>query len=408
MTRRLIVMGSGETSPTMVGVHREAFDSLGPQTGAVLLDTPYGFQENADELTERAREYFRISLTREVEPATFRSAKGASVLERETMITDVRLADYVFSGPGSPSYALEQWHDTPVAQLLTEKLMSHGAVVFASAAALTLGTFTIPVYEIYKVGHDPFWLPGLDVLGALGLSAVLVPHFDNAEGGTHDTRFCWMGARRFEELLGMLPSGLPVVGIDEHTAWTVDLDRDTFSVAGRGGVTLLTGDGRRVFGGGAEVSLDEMRTGAVVPDDTGELRRDPPVTVERSLSAALAHAQARFERAVEAADPGNAVASILTLLDALDHGNTHPHDAAARERARSALRSLVVRLGSYAGDGMIDRREVVGEFVDLALAARDRARAAGLYEEADGLRDGLDDLGIEVRDTPEGTKWDLR
>ena len=32
-----------------------------------------------------------------------------------------------------------------------------------AAAALTLGLVTIPVYEVYKVGEDPFWLDGLDV-----------------------------------------------------------------------------------------------------------------------------------------------------------------------------------------------------------------------------------------------------
>jgi len=34
----------------------------------------------------------------------------------------------------------------------------------ASAAALTIGRVTIPVYEIYKAGEAPRWLPGLDLL----------------------------------------------------------------------------------------------------------------------------------------------------------------------------------------------------------------------------------------------------
>ena len=29
-----------------------------------------------------------------------------------------------------------------------------------------------------------------------GLDAVVIPHFDNAEGGNHDTRFCYLGERR--------------------------------------------------------------------------------------------------------------------------------------------------------------------------------------------------------------------
>jgi len=70
LPRILAIMGSGETAPTMVTPHREIVARLGdPTPRAVLLDTPYGFQENASEITERAVEYFahRVQLT--IEPA---------------------------------------------------------------------------------------------------------------------------------------------------------------------------------------------------------------------------------------------------------------------------------------------------------------------------------------------------
>ena len=52
LPRVLAIMGSGETAPTMARVHRELFRRLGPgPTPSALLDTPYGFQENADEIT---------------------------------------------------------------------------------------------------------------------------------------------------------------------------------------------------------------------------------------------------------------------------------------------------------------------------------------------------------------------
>ena len=63
MTARLLaVMGSGETSPTMVKTHRALFDQLGADARAVLLDTPFGFQENADDIAARAVEYFGSSV----------------------------------------------------------------------------------------------------------------------------------------------------------------------------------------------------------------------------------------------------------------------------------------------------------------------------------------------------------
>ena len=76
-----------------------------------------------------------------------------------------------------------------------------GTLVFGSAAACTLGTHSIPVYEVYKAGADPYWEDGLDLLGTLtGLRAVVVPHYDNAEGGRYDTRFCYLGEQRLAAL----------------------------------------------------------------------------------------------------------------------------------------------------------------------------------------------------------------
>ena len=48
LPRLLCIMGSGETTPTMVSVHADLLSRLGPKpVPAVLLDTPFGFQENA-------------------------------------------------------------------------------------------------------------------------------------------------------------------------------------------------------------------------------------------------------------------------------------------------------------------------------------------------------------------------
>jgi hypothetical protein len=51
--RILAVMGSGETAPAMAKVHRALFGRLGGDVRAAIIDTPYGFQENADELSAR-------------------------------------------------------------------------------------------------------------------------------------------------------------------------------------------------------------------------------------------------------------------------------------------------------------------------------------------------------------------
>src|SRR5664279_4626118 len=193
-------MGSGETTPTMARVHRALIERLGEKpVPAVVLDTPYGFQENADDITDRTIDYFRTTVGAAFTVASFRSA-DADALTRETALVRIREARLVFTGPGSPSYALRQWAGSEIPRLLAAKLTGGGAVTMASAAALTLGRYTIPVYEIYKVGEAPRWLDGLDLLSALGLPVAVVPHYDNAEGGNHDTRFCYMGERRLRIL----------------------------------------------------------------------------------------------------------------------------------------------------------------------------------------------------------------
>ena len=196
MPRLLAIMGSGETAPTMKAPHRAIFERLeaakGGDVAAVLLDTPFGYQENAPILAEKAVEYFRESIGRRVEAAGLTSTTNGDLVAVERAIAAIRNADWLFAGPGSPTYALAQWRDTPVPDALADRLTDGGALVFSSAAALTLGVATVPVYEIYKVGMDPWWEPGLDLLSEIGIHAAVIPHYDNAEGGNHDTRFCYL------------------------------------------------------------------------------------------------------------------------------------------------------------------------------------------------------------------------
>src|SRR5262245_27031540 len=158
----LVIMGSGETAPTMVKPHRAIFERVGDRP-AYLLDTPYGFQSNADDISARAVGYFGASVGAQVGVVSWRREPGPG-LERERAIAARGDAGGVFAGPGSPTYALRQWRDSLVDAALVEVLARDGVVVLASAAALTLGSHTVPVYEIYKAGFDPPWVSGLDLM----------------------------------------------------------------------------------------------------------------------------------------------------------------------------------------------------------------------------------------------------
>ncbi|HYN31422.1 MAG TPA: hypothetical protein VES40_02255, partial [Ilumatobacteraceae bacterium] len=283
--RILAIMGSGETAPTMKGPHRAIFERLDAGTDgrvdAVLLDTPFGFQENAPILAAKATEYFRDAVGREVVVAGLGRTDTGDVVAVERGVSRVRNADWVFAGPGSPTFALEQWRNTPVPDALAEKLRSGGAVVFSSAAVLTLGVATVPVYEIYKVGLDPYWVPGLDVLSEIGLNVAVIPHYDNQEGGNHDTRFCYLGERRLAMLEPSLPDGAFVLGIDEHTGVIIDIDADTAEVVGKGAVTLRRNGECARIETGQTVPLDTLRAGPTHLSDTSAPGSDLGLTPGR-------------------------------------------------------------------------------------------------------------------------------
>ena len=416
--RILVLMGSGETAPTMVGVHRELAARLGPSPRAVLLDTPYGFQENAAELAERAVEYFATSVNLRLEVAGLGRMHGADPLSVERGLRLLADADLVFAGPGSPTYALRQWHGSAVADLLAAKLRTGGTVTFASAAALTLGCRTLPVYEVYKAGMEPHWLEGLDVLATIGVSAAVVPHYNNAEGGHHDTRFCYMGERRLAALERSLPDGAYVLGIDEHTAAVIDLERGEVRVAGKGTLTIRTTDGSRTWPSGSVLELALLqRPGSGGEGFVAKVPDAQPAQAgldgasehgDASLRSATDRLSAAFDASLAAGDADAAARSILALDDAIASWSRDTSQSDDADYARTVVRGMVVALAGAATRGLRDPAEVVGPFVDALLALRRDVRADKLWAVSDRIRDALVELGVEVRDGHEGSTWSLR
>jgi hypothetical protein len=420
MPRILAVMGSGETSPTMVTTHQQILARLG-QPRAVLLDTPYGFQENAHEISARAIDYFarRVGVGIEVagilgplaaDPPAGEASAAAAALAR------LRSAGFVFSGPGSPSYALRVWRDSPVPEALAAKLRQGGAVVFASAAAVTLGRWALPVYEVYKVGLAPYWLDGVDLLGSVGFGpdCVLIPHYDNAEGGTHDTRFCYMGERRLAGLERLLPDGAWILGVDEHTALVIDLDAGAAVVKGRGGVTVRRRGSSRRIAAGASMALADLLAGghegargdgAAVASASGDrpAPRGPSPLMEEA-----ARLERAFEAAIAGSRAGGAVDAVLQLDRTIAEWSADTLQSDEPDRARAILHSLIHRLGEAANTGLRDPREVLAPVMEGLIALRASLRGARAWNVADELRDRLAAAGIELRDTPDGTTWTLR
>ena len=91
-------------------------------------------------------------------------------------------------------------------------------------------------------------------------------------------------------------------------------------------------------------------------------------------------------------------------------------DKAGTRASLAQLRAMLGILGLdplapqwAAASGSDDRlRQVVGSLVKLTLQQRDAARARRDYAAADAIRDGLEEVGVVVEDTPEGPRWELK
>jgi hypothetical protein len=409
--RILTIMGSGETAPTMMKHHRELIARFPGTPKAVVLDTPYGFQENASELASKAVEYFRKSVGYPIEIAGLPRLHDEDTLIIEQGLSRVRQADYVFAGPGSPTYALRQWAGTSVPDIVRGKMRTGGAVTFASAAALTLGRYTVPVYEIYKVGNDPYWLEGLDVLGEIGLNVAVIPHYDNAEGGHHDTRFCYMGERRLAILEEQLPADAHVIGVDEHTGVILDLDSNTATVVGNSTITVRIKGHSTVHNAGDVISIDALRdpaTGATnIPIQVTTLNnlQAEPEKDSTSLANDTQNAERSFNEAMSAGDAAGAARAVLSLESAIQAWSADTLQGEEMDHAHAALRSMIVRLGDAAVGGLADPRNALEPIMNVLLELRSAVRTDKRYDLSDLIRDRLAAVKIEVRDTPQGVEW---
>jgi Peptidase family S51 len=424
--RLLVIMGSGETSPTMVSIHKELVATLGPGShSAILLDTPYAFQENAADISARAQAYFARSVGLKVSVVSDADLPESANPQARAGVTAIRFSDWVFAGPGSPTYALNRWRGNPVADALRERIAAGtGITVIASAAAAAIGFVAIPVYEIYKVGADPHWLDGLDLFSVLGLKIAMIPHYDNAEGGTHDTRFCYLGERRLAVLERELPADAAVLGVDEHTALLIDLGTRRAEVRGRGGATVRKAGVSTVLPAGSRIALADLAAmvrsggpapgqalGHVGPDGRPPSAGRPAAAAEgqaqegRALNEVTEDAAGRFEAAARDRDGAAMAEAVLDLEAAIEAWSTDTDENDNADRARAVLRGLVARLGRTAQDGLADPADRLRPALEPLVALRDRLRAGRDYAAADVIRDALAEAGVELRDSADGTRW---
>jgi cyanophycinase-like exopeptidase len=406
----IVLMGSGELTATMVEVHKKMLARFPDSPTAVFLDTPAGFQLNVDEISRKAVEYFRVHVQKQLNVASYKSSENTRAFEAETAFHILRNADFVLVGPGSPTYAVRQLQKTPIPEILVNNIQSGGCLVAASAAALTIGRFTLPVYEIYKVGQDIHWVDGLDVQTPFGLNLVVIPHWNNAEGGTHDTRFCFMGKPRFQQLEALLPDEATIMGIDEHTACLIDLQTQRIDIQGIGRVTIRKKGREVTFGKGEQIPLETLVKGInqrewepKATDDveqTGDLNSS-----KKSFLSKVNGIEASFRNGLAHHDQEKTTNALLELDSTIWKAKKDLEDEESISQAREILRDSIVLLGANLSSSPRQLRESLSPVVERMLQLRARFRNEQKWSEADRIREILQQSNIQVEDTKDGFQW---
>jgi hypothetical protein len=408
----IALMGSGELTATMVEVHKELLAGLRPSQRAVFLDTPAGFQLNVDQLSLKAMEYFRDRIQQPMAVASFKSREAITSYEAEQAYLTLREANFILIGPGSPTYAVRNWQQTPIPEILVRCVEKGGCLVVASAAALTVGRLCLPVYEIYKVGEALHWVDGVDILAHFGFNLTVIPHWNNAEGGTHDTRFCYMGESRFEKLESFLPEDLAILGLDEHTACLIDFETDDAVIKGIGRATLRRRGTEITFEKGERFPLDLLRGG----EAHKEWKSIPPQpshtesasgTEEESFWERIHRIEAAFHAGLEKHDPRPTTMAVLELDRTIWQAQRGLENEEFIAQAREILREMIVLLGAKLESSPRDEAAAWGPLVAELVGLRERFRQGKKWQEADAIRESLQRVNIFLEDTKDGPRWRL-
>ncbi len=237
----LTIFGGGEISSQGRQIHEYIFKKINKNPISItLITTPAGFQPNVQRVYEEIGQFFESHLTNFHPRVKILYANSLNEANDQQIVQQLNDTDYIFIGPGSPTYAVNHLKNTLLFKAIIEKMKTGTSLALSSAGAIAFSRFCLPVYEIYKVGEPLHWIDGLNFYTHFYKKLTAVPHFDNNEGGKkNDTSCCWMGKTRFKALRSLLPNDEAVIGIDEHTALIIDAKNQKEITIGKGSSHLL-------------------------------------------------------------------------------------------------------------------------------------------------------------------------
>ncbi|WP_060687194.1 CysS/YqeB C-terminal domain-containing protein [Ardenticatena maritima] len=258
----LLLFGSGETAPGNRAAWAALFAHLGRRARVAILETPAGFEPNSRHVAQRVADYLDHRLAdfiADIDIIPARQREGDFSTNDPAHAQRIANADLIYAGAGSPTYAVRHLVGSLAWRTVLAAHTRGAALVAASAAAIALGTFALPVYEIFKAGHPLHWHIGLDLFALYGGRTVVVPHWNNREGGhTLDTSHCFMGRARFARLRRMLSPPTTILGLDEHTALFITPRDRQAHVLGKGSACFIEPHSATYLPSGSTIALHRL------------------------------------------------------------------------------------------------------------------------------------------------------
>ncbi|WP_311537414.1 cysteine--tRNA ligase [uncultured Anaerococcus sp.] len=156
----------------------------------------------------------------------------------------------------------------------------------------------------------------------------------------------------------------------------------------------------------AQNSLNRLNNAAFkLEEDLAKASDRPMEKCEEKLLANLEAAEANFIRVME--DDLNTADAITVLFDLAKFINTNISSASSKafiEKTKALYDSLYDVLGLVAKKKSLDIDE---DFILAKIEERAAAKKAKDFAKADAIRDELLEMGISLKDTRDGVKWEI-
>ena len=222
------LVGSGEFLEPIEPLDRELLKRLNGTPHVVILPTASAL--DGPGVSERWAQMGIKHFTR-----LGASAQEVMLLTREdaesaTLASRIVAANFVYFSGGKPQYLLETLRDTVCWHAILDVFAAGGVVAGCSAGAMVLAEYMLA------------WPQFKRTIPALGLAPgiAIIPHFDEVPG--------WITS-----VVRMVPRGVTVVGVAGSTALVSS--EQSWTVCGRGSVTVFTGKHKQQYSEGENVPL---------------------------------------------------------------------------------------------------------------------------------------------------------